>query len=270
MAVRKTEKPTTSSTNSSTKSANSTSGPRSLTRILGLFDMLADDPEGKSLTELSSELKSPKSSLLNLFRPLVTEGFLVHEHGVYKIGPSLFRLSAKVLSSWNFTGVMHQYLQELSSKCGESVFLGVLDRELGLITYVDSIDSSQSIRYSVAVGASRPLYCTAAGRILLAYEDPQWVANYMKESTFEKLTPDTIANKRALAKVLDEVRKEGVAACIGELYYDSGGVAAPIFGTDGRIIAALGIGAPGQRLQPKLDTLKKYVSDVAKKASGMR
>ena len=46
-------------------------GPRSLTRLLGLFDVLAKSKDGMTLAELNQALKSPKSSLLNLLRPLV-------------------------------------------------------------------------------------------------------------------------------------------------------------------------------------------------------
>ena len=45
-------------------------GPRSLTRLLGLFGILSKTAEGKSLAELSATLGSPKSSLLNLLRPV--------------------------------------------------------------------------------------------------------------------------------------------------------------------------------------------------------
>ncbi len=77
-------------------------GPRSLTRLLGLFDVLSMTPDGMSLAELNVTLESPKSSLLNLLRPLVAEGYLIHSAGQYRLGPSIFRLAASVMSAWNF------------------------------------------------------------------------------------------------------------------------------------------------------------------------
>ncbi|MFX8323984.1 helix-turn-helix domain-containing protein, partial [Acinetobacter baumannii] len=52
------------------------SGPRSLMRILRLFETLGDATEGMSLADLSLTLQVPKSSLLTLLRPLVAEGYL--------------------------------------------------------------------------------------------------------------------------------------------------------------------------------------------------
>lgn len=244
-------------------------GPRSLTRLLGLFDILASEPDGMTLAELSEKLSSPKSSMLNLFRPLVTEGFLTHEHNAYKLGPAIFRLSSKIISVWNFSGLIHQYLEELSRACGESVFVGVLDKELGLITYTDSIDSLKSVRFSISVGTSRPLYCTAAGRILLTYADRDWVKDYLAEVKLEKLTPNTVANRRDLRKKLDEIRDQGFAVCFRELFEESGGAAAPVFGADGKLAAALGVGAPADRLKAKLPEITSALKEIAAKASGM-
>ena len=56
--------------------ARKVTGPRSLMRLLGLFDALAKSKEGLTLADLNTELSSPKSSLLNLLRPLVADALL--------------------------------------------------------------------------------------------------------------------------------------------------------------------------------------------------
>lgn len=145
------------------------SGPRSLTRLLGIFDVLAKSPDGMSLAELNVALESPKSSLLNLLRPLVAEGYLMHDVGRYRLGPSIFRLSAGVMAAWNFSKILRPFLVDLSKSTNETVYVGVLDVEHKEITYVDVIESEQSVRYSMHIGLRRPLYCTAAGRVLLAH-----------------------------------------------------------------------------------------------------
>ena len=63
------------------------SGPRALARLLALFDALSLASNGMTLAELNVALESPKSSLLNLLRPLVAEGFLVHSAGTYNLWP---------------------------------------------------------------------------------------------------------------------------------------------------------------------------------------
>jgi len=244
-------------------------GPRSLMRLLGLFDALAKSPkDGLGLAELNTVLKSPKSSLLNLLRPLVATGYLNFEAGKYRLGPSIFRLAGNIMSVWNFSNAVRPYLEELAQRSRESVYLGVLDRASKVITYVDAIDSPHSVRYSVPVGAVRPLYSTAAGRVLLAFADKRWQDMYISSTKLEARTSRTISTQKGLREELERIRKTGISVSIGEMFPESAAIAAPVFGADGNIAAAIAVGAPAERLQPRLAELRPIIADVAARASG--
>lgn len=245
------------------------SGPRSLTRLLGLFAALAKSANGLTLAELNTVLESPKSSLLNLLRPLVADGYLNHENGRYRLGPTIFRLAANIMSVWNFSNMARPYLEELARRSHESVYIGVLDRVGKVITYVDSIDSPHSVRYSVPVGAARPLYCTAAGRVLLAFADDKFQDEYLRSTKLEARTERTISTRKALRAELDKIVKTRLSVSIGEMFPDSAAVSAPIFGANGKIVAAMAVGGPSERLQSRLAELKLIMADVATRASGM-
>ncbi len=243
-------------------------GPRSLTRVLGLFDALAKKPDGLTLAELNGVLESPKSSLLNLLRPLVLEGYLTHSHGMYRLGPTAFRLAASMMSAWNFPKLAHPYLEELAARSKESVYIGVLDREAEVITYVDAIDSPHSVRYAITVGMNRPLYCTAAGRVLLAFGDPKFVDKYLRSVKLAKKTPHTLVDRQELRRELDRIRRTGVAVSVNQLFEGSAAIAAPLYGADGQVIAAMAIGAPADRLESELPKLREIIADVASRLSG--
>ena len=245
-------------------------GPRSLTRLLGLFDALAKSPkEGLGLAELNTILNSPKSSLLNLLRPLVATGYLNLQSGRYRLGPAIFRLAGTIMSVWNFSNAVRPFLEELAQRSRESVYLGVLDRVGNVITYVDSIDSPHSIRYSVPVGAVRPLYCTAAGRVLLAFADKRYQEDYIASTKLTVRTPRTVSTQKALREELERVRKSRISVSIGEMFPESAAISAPVFGADGTIAAAIAVGGPAERLQPRLAELRPIISSIAARASGM-
>jgi DNA-binding IclR family transcriptional regulator len=250
-------------------SAREITGPRSLTRLLGLFDALAKSGNGLTLAELNTVLESPKSSLLNLLRPLVADGYLNHDNGRYRLGPTIFRLAANIMSVWNFSNVIRPYLEELAQRSHESVYIGVLDRVGKAITYVDSIDSPHLVRYSVPVGAVRPLYCTAAGRVLLAFAEPDFQEDYLRTTKLEARTERTIATRKALRAELDNVLKTRLSVSIGEMFPESAAVSAPVFGAHGKVVAAIAIGGPAERLQARLEELKLIIADVATRASGI-
>jgi IclR family acetate operon transcriptional repressor len=243
-------------------------GPRSLTRLLGLFDVLARKKDGMTLAELNQALQSPKSSLLNLLRPLVVDGYLACDNGRYRLGPSVFRLAANIMSVWNFSSTMRPYLEELAQLCEESVYLGVLDTAGSVITYVDSIDSPKAVRFSVPVGAARPLFSTAAGRVLLAFGEEEWVEDYLRNTKITAFTPYTVTSRKALREELEKIKRTRISISMGETFPESGAIAAPIFGADGKLIAALAIGAPVSRLEPRLAELRPLISDIAARASG--
>ena len=244
-------------------------GPRSLMRLLGLFDALAKSPkDGLGLAELNTVLNSPKSSLLNLLRPLVSTGYLNLESGRYRLGPSIFRLAGTIMSVWNFSNAVRPFLEELAVRSRESVYLGVLDRAGKVITYVDAIDSPHSVRYSVPVGAVRPLYATGAGRVLLAFADKRWQEEYITTTKLEARTPRTISTQKGLREELERIRKTHLSISIGEMFPESAAISAPVFGADGVVAAAIAVGGPTERLQPRIAELRPIIADIAARASG--
>lgn len=242
-------------------------GPRSLTRVLGLFDALAKSPDGLSLAQLNIILESPKSSLLNLLRPLVAAEYLIHHEGRYRLGTAMFRLSASILSRWNFSKTIRPYMEELAKRSHETIFLGVLDRDLQVVTYVDVIDSRNPVRYAIPVGGSRPLYCTASGRVLLAFEDEEWSERYIRTVKLEAKTDHSLVNRKALRAELVKIRETGISISVGELFADSAGIAAPVLGPNGKVIAAIAIGAPSQRFRANQSALREMIAEVAGRAS---
>ena len=245
-------------------------GPRSLTRLLRLFDVLAKKSEGLTLADLNAVLESPKSSLLNLLRPLVVEGYLAHGHGLYRLGPTAFRLAATMMSAWNFSKLARPYLEELAARSKESVYIGILDREAKAITYADAIDSPHSVRYAITVGMNRPLYCTAAGRVLLAYADQKYVENYFRPAKLVRKTPHTLTDRKELLKDLERIRRTGVASSVNQLFEGSAAILGPIFGGNGQVIAAIAIGAPADRFESEQPKLRQIILDVAGRLAGAR
>lgn len=242
-------------------------GPRSLTRLLGLFDVLSQAPEGLTLAELNVALESPKSSLLNLLRPLVAEGFLVHAASAYRLGPGIFRLASSVLSAWNFPLLIRPYMEELSVRTEETVLLGVLNREAEVMTYVEIIDSPRPVRYQIPVGTTRPVYASAAGRLLLAYTDRKWRDTYMGSVVFKTKTAIPMS-RASLTQELERIRTTGLSWGIDAYMKGLSAIAAPVFDGDGHCIASLNIAGPSERFKSELEFLKATVKEVAAKASG--
>src|SRR5437868_4471415 len=72
---------------------NDEAGPRAILRVPEVLSALASKRAGSSLAELSQQLNVPKTSLHRLLRTLERGGYLVHQTGVYSLGPTSFRLA---------------------------------------------------------------------------------------------------------------------------------------------------------------------------------
>jgi IclR family transcriptional regulator, acetate operon repressor len=250
-------------------SGNDGAVARSATRLVALFEALAKSEEGISLAELSTTIAAPKSSLLGLLRSVVALGYVKHGHGLYRLGPKAFRLAADILATRRFPNLVRPILQELAAKSGETVFLVVLDRAAQRMTYADIIDSANPVRYTVPTGTTRPLYVSAGGQMLLAYQNPAWADAYIRSTRLDKLTERTITDPEELRERLAVIRRDGFAISIGETVPGAAGVAAPIFNADGSVSAGLLIGAPIDRFEHEVPELKRLLREATARVSGM-
>ena len=173
------------------------------------------------------------------------------------------------MSAWNFPKMIRPFMEELGQLTGESVLLGVLNHEAEVMTYVDIIDSPFPVRYQIPVGTTRPLYASASGRLLLAYEDKPWRDSYLStvEFTTKTATPVTRA---ALTRELERIRGEGLSVSIDSYMVGPvcrGGAGLRRGGTD--LIAALNIAGPTDQFRDELEHLKTVVKELAGRASGV-
>ena len=119
------------------------------------------------------------------------------------------------------------FLHEAEARSGETVVLAVIDRSAGTLTYIEIVESQRLVRYSVPVGTTRPLYATSSGRVMLAHQDPVWLAEYLRTVELRPLTAKSLTDRRQLARVIQRTREQGWCSTLGEVTSDVAGFAAP-------------------------------------------
>ena len=220
-------------------------GPRSLNRILALFDLVAQSDRRMSLSELSSALDCPKSSLLVLLRPLTEKGYLMREKDAYFLGPRIFQFAQTILTNHPFESVLRGVMNDLVKQTGETVLYAVRDGDR--VVYSSVIESPQAVRYVAQTGADRPLFCSASGLVMLAYVTPQELDAYFRRTELAPLTGNSITDEQELRRIISEIRKTGYATTVGTAHVDAAGFGVPVFRSDGNLAGALVIGAPLER-----------------------
>lgn len=237
--------------------------PRSATRIPRLLCLLAERPDGATLSQLSQASATPKSSLLALLRALTQSGFLQLRDGLYVIGPESVKLASSIVSHRRFPDVASPVVDALCEASGESALLAQLADDAPAVVYTYLAHSKNPLRFMAEVGSREPLYCSAVGRVLLAFQPAEWREDYLRRVTLEPVTAKTVRAKNELRRIVETARRERVTTSLEETIEGVAGIAAPIFDKTGNIIAGLVIGAPVGRVQARIPLVERMVREAA-------
>ena len=246
-------------------------GPRSPLRVMQALEELAGSKDGLTLTRLSEKLQTPKTSLLNLLRSLEAGSYVTQVNGHYQLGANALRLGAligtRLKPESSLSSTLRPLLAEMMEQGEETTLLGVMgdDRRHGV--YVDIIESRGAIRFSSLIGTRRPLFCSAFGKTLLAFQPAEQIDAYLRETDLvlpnggRRLHPEEVRGSLAA------IRATGVSASYEEIVEGAGGMSSPVYDRNGAVIAVFALAAPIARLKARHDRLAALVHAFGQRAS---
>lgn len=239
--------------------------PRSvLERVIALLDSFAVDDEELTLTELASRTGIPKPTVHRLAKLLVERRLLKRTAAGFSLGIHLFELGEMVGDRREFRDVSLPVLQELFERTHETVHLGVLEENE--VLYFLKIVGYKSFPLPTRVGGRWPVHASALGKVLLAFgpEDPRPV---LAMAPLKALTPYTVVDPQRLLRQLATARSEGVAYEDQEGVLGNACVAAPIFDSAHRPVAAVSLSGPPLRLRPaqRAPLVRRAAAEISRK-----
>lgn len=240
--------------------------PQSVTRVIRILEVLCASPAPVSLAELSRVLGTPKSSLAALLRGLADEDFVVAADGAYRLGAGAFGLGSALMEArrrFSSSDLVRDGMRRLAARCGETVLFAVADRDGETMTYVDVIESRNTVRFAVGVGDRRQLYCTAGGRMLLACMADDAVQAYLAALRPEQMATGTVTDRAELAAAIAAARAAGVAQTVDQAADGVTGTASPIRDAAGLVLGALVVAAPTSRWHDRGGELARQVREEA-------
>lgn len=205
-------------------------GAAAVDRALSLLSAYREGDQPLTLTELSNRTQLYKSTALRLIASLEHGGFVSKlEDGRYRLGVEIARLYGIYAASFSLEGAILPVLKRLVEETKESAAYHVRQGNARLCMF--RIDSPQPIRDHINPGEILPLDRGAGGRVLTAFGDRrQW--------------PTRAADK----KLLEQVKKDGFCAIVGDRSPDVAGISAPVF-RGGAIVGAVTLTMPSNRFK---------------------
>jgi DNA-binding IclR family transcriptional regulator len=221
---------------------------QTVSRALDLLEQFQVGDAELGITDLSNRLNLQKNNVFRLVATLKAKNYIEMNSstGKYRLGIKTRALGQAATRLIDFTNLARPFLNELKQHCHETCYFSIIKD--GYAYCLDGVESDLPVRVAQRVGSSRPLYCTAAGRVLLAYLEPLKQRDLLSDTEMKALTPRTITDPDVLLGELIRVAQQGYA--IDDQEHDAGvmEIAAPVFDSHGVIIGALSILGPEMRL----------------------
>jgi len=219
-----------------------------LGKALAVLQAVADHPQGVGLPDLAARLGLPRQTVHRVLGQLRDSGLLLRDpvRERFSVGPRLIQLSLASLGANNPWAPVRAALQELVDELGETCNIGVLD---GLdYVYVDRIECEWPLRIHLEVGYRMPAHCIAAGKVLLAYLDPELCARLLRSRKLVARTSRTITRVADLEAELEKIRARGYGTNNQENFEGIVAAAVPIRDAGERVVAAVTVHGPVPRL----------------------
>lgn len=220
---------------------------QSVDRALDILEAFNYSKEALGVTELSHKLNLHKNNVFRLLATLEVRGYIEQDrkNGNYRLGIKTFEVANVFLHHLGMRRQARPILEELVGRCDETAYLAVTDGPQ--VVYVLMHETSQTVRVVPRLGHRLPAYCTASGKVQLAYESPDRLVQLFREYPFRKHTDHTLDSLESLLEHLQEVARLGFAVDNEELEYGVRCVAAPVRDYSHRVVAGVGLSGPVSR-----------------------
>jgi len=221
---------------------------QSVSKAIRLLEELGKASSGFGVLELARTLEMDKSSVSRLLRTLEQSEIVTQDTGSrrYALGLGLAALGQKALKRLNVRELALPVIRQLADATGECAHLAVLAQ--GRALYMEQAESPRGIGIETPVGTLAPLYCTALGKVLLAFQSPEKRKTLLSELVFEPYTRRTMTELSVFVSHIETVIRDGVAVDDEEFSVGIRCMAAPVFNHAGQVCGAIGFSGPSPRV----------------------
>ena len=226
-------------------------------RLLELFD--ADHTEW-TLGALARRLGQPTSTVHEQLATLTATGLLARAgRGRYRLGWRLLKLSSALYLSLPWYAPAHAAMERVARGTHLLAFLCVLEGGsdgVRLLCIARSVQGRDGPPVAGELDFELPLHATASGKLLLA------LAERSLPPGLTALTPRTLTDPAAWAGEAARIRAADFAQTRDEWMTGTSGLAVPLRGEGGQVLAALGVSLPTPRLRGR-EGLLRVLGDAA-------
>jgi IclR family transcriptional regulator, acetate operon repressor len=224
-----------------------------LKRVVQLISHMVDNPaDDWGVRELARSCDSSPSTIYRALRAMAEQGLLQAdpETGRYELGLEFWRIALRAAAKSPIRSIALPVMRNLVDSCSETAVLALYDPLQMDWMIVAVVESPLPLRYVLEVGKRFPIHAGAAGQSIMAFLQADERVSVIERAGLPSVTDRTITDATVLERELDRVRERGYAFAKGQRLVGAVGIAAPIWGADGKVVGSLGVTCPEQRFNP--------------------
>jgi len=240
-------------------------------RAFAILDTLNQSSFGLTVQEVSKIHKIPYSTAFYLLETMLESGYAQRndDSKKYILGYKLFafRDGSAAKNTLNLRAIAFPILEELTEITGLTGHLAILEKSEAV--YIEKSETSGFIRLNTWVGERKMLHCTGVGKALLMHLPPAEIRRILEPVVLTARTERTIVTIDALIKNLAEAGERGYAVDDAEDESEGRGIAAAVWGGDGKVVASMGLAGTLNQLDlRRIEGLGKLIKNYALTLSG--
>ena len=227
---------------------------KSIDRALEIIDILYQERQEMRIAEIAKRLDVYQSTIYRALVTLQHRGFVYQnsENSKYGLGMKLYAIGMTVGKTNAFIEMVKPFVKTLANEFRETINVCVNNPNPAnktdncLLIHQETVPG-RILGSSESLGAISESYCSAAGKLLLAYS-PEITDADLKSIDYIKYTKNTISDWEELSFSLNEIKKVGFSVDNEEREEGTFCVGCPLLDKNGAIIATISVSGPSSRI----------------------
>lgn len=176
-----------------------------------ILKTISHNPDGLKISDLARDLKISKSTVHGITAALEEQGAVKRNPYTkrYTPGITLFELGRSAYSRIDLKDLARPVLVSLVERIGETVFLGIRNRDH--VTVIDLVESPSDFKITAPVGSMIPLLAGAIGKVYLADMPLDAAKAILAGQKLQRYTEHSITQPEIYLEKLKPAREQKVA-----------------------------------------------------------
>ncbi len=223
-------------------------GVQSVERALDILEFVSRSEGELGVSEIGAATGLSAGTAHRLLATLGSRGYVHRNKETRRYTLGLKSLTMAMVTRERVGTTSRPFLEELAQVSQETANLAILEGNSAM--YIEqATPPTRMLRIFTEPGNRVSLHACGSGKVLLAYQPPRLLDLLVERLDPVRYTASTITDPGQLRSELQQIRRQGYAVDYGEQEDGVRCIAAPVFGADGEIFAAMSISGPSSRLE---------------------